>query len=155
MVQSATLSMARTGSAHLNKPNPQIPDPRINSVLFPNTPIEVEEENGEWHIYVEGQWHARIVERYPDKPVPEDMPEELSFDDFAPKRAGRLLKHADVLFLEVRRLVAHHGDDWQYVSTRINPEWAKWPDVQLNTVAEIYNGEVTRLSNATKSRKAK
>lgn len=138
-----------------DKPNPRIPDPRMETVLFPNTPIEIEEEGDDWHIYVEGQWHAKIVERYPDKAVPEDKAEEYSFDDFAPKRQGRLVKNADVLFLEVRRLVARHGDDWQYRSTRMNPDWEKWPDVKLDAIAGMYNAETERLSRATKSRKAK
>lgn len=31
----------------------------VTGKLFPNTPIEVKFEDGEWHIWVEGEWHSK------------------------------------------------------------------------------------------------
>lgn len=32
----------------------------LRDKLFPHSPIEVNFEDEEWHIYMEGEWHSRV-----------------------------------------------------------------------------------------------
>lgn len=125
------------------------PHPQLAEYLFPNSPMEIEEENGETHIYMEGQWYSKLTDkqRFPEEAVQEDMREEYPHDDFkGGKRFGKMFR-GDVLYLELRRLAVRHGDDWLHKSTRIAPDWPKWSQVEAAKVTENFNDEVERLSS--------
>lgn len=79
--------------------------------LFPNSPIEVSLEDGEYHIYIEGEWNRKC------------------------KSLREVGGQVDNIIFK------QYGDDWWYPSTRVNPGWHKWPSVSVASLAQWTSGE--------------
>jgi hypothetical protein len=131
-------------------------DPRLDGLLFPKSPMEVVEEGSEWHIWIEGQWHAKVteLERFPTR-VSEI--EERLLNDFSkthcvvstskskkPRKIKVEYVKEDVLFSQLRKLIALHGEDWFHPNMRMNPEWPKWSRIQKFDLVSLFNEETER-----------